>query len=94
MIASLRDADVSIRRRALDLLFAMCSHANAPDIVAELLRYLEARPLACAGVCTLHLQQPCSSRPAYLALRPRSCHQLARPLALRSARSLHPHKPG
>lgn len=44
MIASLRDADVSIRRRALDLLFAMCSRANAPDIVAELLRYLEARP--------------------------------------------------
>ncbi len=44
MIASLRDADVSIRRRGLDLLFAMCNRANAPDIVAELLRYLEARP--------------------------------------------------
>ena len=43
VIASLRDADVSIRRRALDLLFAMCNRTNAPDIVAELLRYLEAR---------------------------------------------------
>lgn len=39
--ASLKDADVSIRRRALDLLFTMCNTNNAPDIVDELLRYLE-----------------------------------------------------
>ncbi|KAK9803215.1 hypothetical protein WJX73_004463 [Symbiochloris irregularis] len=39
--ASLKDADVSIRRRALDLLFTMCNTSNAADIVDELLRYLE-----------------------------------------------------
>ena len=41
IVASLKDPDISIRRRALDLLFAMCSPANAAEIVAELLSYLE-----------------------------------------------------
>lgn len=40
IIAQLRDPDVSIRRRALDLLFIMCNPANAVEIVEELLAYL------------------------------------------------------
>ena len=38
---ALKDADVSIRRRALDLLFTMCSPGNVKDVVNELLNYLE-----------------------------------------------------
>lgn len=40
IIACLRDGDVSIRRRALDLLFIMCTPQNSADIVEELLSYL------------------------------------------------------
>ena len=37
---SLHDPDISIRRRALDLLYGMCDTGNAQDIVKELLDYL------------------------------------------------------
>lgn len=37
---SLKDADISIRRRALDLLFAMCDKSIAQSLVKELLSYL------------------------------------------------------
>ncbi|KAK9806309.1 hypothetical protein WJX72_009579 [[Myrmecia] bisecta] len=40
IIATLKDPDVSIRRRGLDLLFTMCNSQNAPEIVDELLKYL------------------------------------------------------
>lgn len=40
IITSLKDPDISIRRRALDLLFGMCDVTNAKDIVEELLQYL------------------------------------------------------
>ncbi|XP_050368388.1 AP-2 complex subunit alpha-1-like [Argentina anserina] len=40
IITSLKDPDVSIRRRALDLLYGMCDVSNAKDIVEELLQYL------------------------------------------------------
>ncbi|KAH7655806.1 Clathrin/coatomer adaptor adaptin-like N-terminal protein [Dioscorea alata] len=40
IITSLKDLDISIRRRALDLLYAMCDITNAKDIVEELLQYL------------------------------------------------------
>eukprot|EP01111_Echinosteliopsis_oligospora_P009213 TRINITY_DN2665_c0_g1_i1.p1 TRINITY_DN2665_c0_g1~~TRINITY_DN2665_c0_g1_i1.p1 ORF type:complete len:1051 (+),score=302.86 TRINITY_DN2665_c0_g1_i1:172-3324(+) len=36
----LRDADISIRRRALDLLYGMCDKYTSKDIVGELLTYL------------------------------------------------------
>ncbi|XP_042514191.1 AP-2 complex subunit alpha-1-like [Macadamia integrifolia] len=42
IIASLKDPDISIRRRALDLLYGMCDVTNAKDIVEELLQYLSA----------------------------------------------------
>lgn len=40
-MATLKDADISIRRRGLDLLFTMCNNQNVRDIVDELLKYLE-----------------------------------------------------
>lgn len=41
IILSLRDRDISVRRRALDLLYSMCDTSNAKIIVAELLKYLQ-----------------------------------------------------
>ncbi|KAG7010683.1 AP-2 complex subunit alpha-2 [Cucurbita argyrosperma subsp. argyrosperma] len=40
IITSLKDPDISIRRRALDLLYGMCDVSNAKDIVEELLQVL------------------------------------------------------
>ena len=46
VIPRLHDVDISIRKRALDLLFAACDASNARDIVAELLRYLTTADFA------------------------------------------------
>ncbi|KAI4334294.1 hypothetical protein L6164_019004 [Bauhinia variegata] len=46
IITSLKDPDISIRRRALDLLYGMCDVSNAKDIVEELLQYLSAAEFA------------------------------------------------
>lgn len=35
------ERDVSVRQRAVDLLYAMCDRTNAQQIVAEMLSYLE-----------------------------------------------------
>ena len=35
------ERDVSVRQRAVDLLYAMCDKNNAEEIVAEMLTYLE-----------------------------------------------------
>ncbi|KAJ1546802.1 hypothetical protein HK096_004690, partial [Nowakowskiella sp. JEL0078] len=40
IILSLKDKDISVRRRALDLLYNMCDQFNARTIVSELLHYL------------------------------------------------------
>ncbi|KAI8999428.1 adaptin N terminal region-domain-containing protein [Gaertneriomyces semiglobifer] len=40
IIQSLKDKDISVRRRALDLLYSMCDSTNARTIVSELLQYL------------------------------------------------------
>ncbi|XP_024401232.1 AP-2 complex subunit alpha-2 isoform X2 [Physcomitrium patens] len=40
IITSLKDPDISIRRRSLDLLYGMCDVTNAKEIVEELLQYL------------------------------------------------------
>ncbi|CAA0832631.1 AP-2 complex subunit alpha-1 [Striga hermonthica] len=42
IITSLKDPDISIRRRALDLLYGMCDISNAKDIVEEFLHYLSS----------------------------------------------------
>lgn len=38
---SLQDPDSSIRKRALDLLYAMCDKSNAKEIVSQLLKYMQ-----------------------------------------------------
>eukprot|EP00899_Mesostigma_viride_P020317 jgi/Mesvir1/28287/Mv04810-RA.1 len=40
VVSTLRDPDISIRRRALDLLYTMCDGSNARGIVEQLLSYL------------------------------------------------------
>lgn len=40
ILLSMKDPDISIRRRALDLLYSMCNADNASHIVGELLAYL------------------------------------------------------
>lgn len=42
----LRDNDISIRRRALDILYIMCSPSTAPRIVEELLNYSDEPDLS------------------------------------------------
>ncbi|KAL1670345.1 adaptin N terminal region-domain-containing protein [Schizophyllum commune] len=46
IIMSLRDKDISVRRRALDLLYSMCDVDNSDVIVGELLRYLRVADYA------------------------------------------------
>ncbi|KAF6766032.1 adaptin N terminal region-domain-containing protein [Ephemerocybe angulata] len=46
IIMSLRDKDISVRRRALDLLYSMCDSDNSELIVGELLRYLKVADYA------------------------------------------------
>ena len=41
ILGSLRDRDISVRRKGLDLLYSMCDTSNAGPIVNELLRYLQ-----------------------------------------------------
>lgn len=36
------ERDVSVRQRAVDLLYAMCDRTNAEQIVHEMLNYLES----------------------------------------------------
>eukprot|EP01097_Dermamoeba_algensis_P003798 TRINITY_DN2586_c0_g1_i1.p1 TRINITY_DN2586_c0_g1~~TRINITY_DN2586_c0_g1_i1.p1 ORF type:complete len:877 (-),score=197.89 TRINITY_DN2586_c0_g1_i1:104-2734(-) len=40
VLSSLKDADISIRRRALDLLYGICDKSTCNSIVSELLNYL------------------------------------------------------
>lgn len=46
IMMSLRDKDISVRRRGLDLLYSMCDMSNAKTIVSELLRYLQVADYA------------------------------------------------
>ncbi|EIW86711.1 Adaptor protein complex AP-2 alpha subunit [Coniophora puteana RWD-64-598 SS2] len=46
IILSLRDKDISVRGRALDLLYSMCDTDNSELIVGELLRYLKVADYA------------------------------------------------
>ena len=43
ILANLDDNDISIRRRALDLLYLICNEQNSSEIVGQLLGYLENR---------------------------------------------------
>lgn len=46
IILSLRDKDISVRRRGLDLMYSMCDVDNSELIVGELLRYLKVADYA------------------------------------------------
>jgi AP-2 complex subunit alpha len=54
ILFTLKDGDVSIRRRALDLVFAMCNEKNAEELVDELLNYLVSQYFCsfCKKTCT------------------------------------------
>jgi AP-2 complex subunit alpha len=41
IVGSLKDRDISVRRKGLDLLYSMCDSTNARPIVGELLHYLQ-----------------------------------------------------
>lgn len=41
ILGSLKDRDISVRRKGLDLLYSMCDSTNAQPIVGELLHYLQ-----------------------------------------------------
>jgi len=41
ILGSLKDRDISVRRKGLDLLYSMCDSTNAQIIVGELLHYLQ-----------------------------------------------------
>lgn len=41
IIGSLKDRDISVRRKGLDLLYSMCDSTNSGPIVSELLHYLQ-----------------------------------------------------
>jgi AP-2 complex subunit alpha len=42
VVEALQDPDISIRRRALDLLYGMCNRKTSKVIVLELLGYLQS----------------------------------------------------
>ncbi|KAJ4306713.1 hypothetical protein N0V88_000078 [Collariella sp. IMI 366227] len=46
IIGSLKDRDISVRRKGLDLLYSMCDASNARVIVGELLHYLQSADFA------------------------------------------------
>lgn len=46
ILSSLKDRDISVRRKGLDLLYSMCDATNAQVIVGELLHYLQSADFA------------------------------------------------
>ena len=46
ILGSLRDRDISVRRKGLDLLYSMCDATNSQPIVNELLKYLQTADFA------------------------------------------------
>ena len=64
------ERDVSVRQRAIDLLYAMCDRTNATTIVGELLNYLEKadysirEELVC--IVIMHLSHVCDFLYGYI----------------------------
>ena len=46
ILFSLKDPDISIRRRALDLVYSMCDSSTVKETVSELLNYLAGSDLS------------------------------------------------
>jgi Adaptin N terminal region len=49
-----QDADVSIRRRALDLVLALVNEDNIQALTTELLDYLKVSRMGCRSPCCAH----------------------------------------
>ena len=67
------ERDVSVRQRAVDLLYAMCDRSNAQQIVAEMLSYLETADysireeiVSSGGLCVVTGTDACVSQLRYL----------------------------
>ena len=67
ILFSLKDQDISIRRRALDLVYSMCDRSTVKETVAELLSYLET--------ADMHLKEELVLKIAILAERFRAQHE-------------------
>lgn len=52
------ERDVSVRQRAVDLLYAMCDRSNAKQIVAEMLSYLETADYSIREEIVRHWNRP------------------------------------
>lgn len=55
VVASLRDRDISVRRKGLDLLYSMCDTTNAQPIVNELLKFLQSADFSIREEMTLKI---------------------------------------
>ncbi|TIB94890.1 Adaptor protein complex AP-2 alpha subunit [Wallemia mellicola] len=55
ILMALKDKDISVRKRGLDLLFSMCDTINAKPITAELLAYLQNADYGLRGEMTLKI---------------------------------------
>lgn len=55
IIQSLRDRDISVRRKAIDLLYSICNADNVRIIVNELLKYLQAADFAIRGEMVIRI---------------------------------------
>lgn len=52
---SLRDRDISVRRKAIDLLYSICNASNVRTIVNELLKYLQAADFSIRGEMVIRI---------------------------------------
>lgn len=55
IVGALRDRDISVRRKGLDLLYSMCDTTNAQPIVNELLKYLQSADFSIREEMTLKI---------------------------------------
>lgn len=55
IIQSLRDRDISVRRKAIDLLYSICNANNVRTIVNELLKYLQAADFSIRGEMVIRI---------------------------------------
>ena len=53
------ERDISVRQRAIDLLYAMCDHSNAKTVVEELLQYLETADYSIRETLVSHILDQC-----------------------------------
>lgn len=55
IIHSLRDRDISVRRKAIDLLYSICNANNVRTIVNELLKYLQSADFTIRGEMVIRI---------------------------------------